>query len=120
MWRFGTKVEVYFECDANSESDYLEDVKNPRNEITIETQTSKEIKYKLIAIFLAKSYGTSHYPMCGEPETSFGQLVRILWPHRNYAVDCLDSMNYVSKVNPDLPGIQLITLLNITFTVHLY
>jgi hypothetical protein len=106
IWRLGTKVELYFECDANSESDYLEDVKNPSNTIILETQISKQIKYKLIAVLLAQPYGTFDDPICGEPQKSFGQLVRILWPYRDYSVDCTDATDYVSKKNPDLPGIQ--------------
>jgi hypothetical protein len=106
IWRLGTKVELNFECDANSESDYLEDTKNPSNTIVLETQTSKQITYKLIAVFLAQPYGTSDNPICGEPQRLFGQLVRILWPYRDFAIDCTDAMDYVSKKNPDLPGIK--------------
>jgi len=106
IWRKGTKVDLYFECNANSESDYLEDAKNPSNTIIVETQTSKQITYKLIAVFLAQAYGTFDDPICGEPKKSFGQLVRILWPYRGYVVDCTQAMDYVSKYNPDLPGIQ--------------
>ena len=106
LWRFGTKVELNFECDANSVGDAVEDEKSPTNEIIIETQSSKEIAYKLIMVVLAQGYDIDddRQAVCGEPEEHYGLVMRILWPNINYSIQCSGDWEYVSYTNPDLPG----------------
>src|SRR5205823_2172719 len=101
------RVDYYFVCESLSTDDYYRDAKHPSNYIILETRASHDIIYDLTGVFLGSAYGTIEKPKCGEPELPFGTKMRTISEHRDYSIECLDSLLYVSPSNADLPDTSI-------------
>ncbi|XP_027195286.1 uncharacterized protein LOC113789893 isoform X2 [Dermatophagoides pteronyssinus] len=91
-WRDnGNRIDSYFTCEAHSYQDLQRDLENPNNYMIMRTKSSHNLPHELVAIFFGTVYGNESEPICGEPETDFGQTYRVRQEHHDYIIDCLDS-----------------------------
>lgn len=95
-WRDdGVRVDSYFICQAKSYEHLLLDIASPSNYLYVQTQSSMNISHDLVAVFFGKVYGTNEEPLCGEPETEYGQSFRPNQEYRDYIIDCLNKEEWV-------------------------
>lgn len=92
-WRDnGNRIDSYFTCEAQSFQDLRKDIDSPSNYMIMRTKSSHNIHHELVALFFGDVYGNETEPLCGEPETDFGQSYRANQESREYVIDCLNGM----------------------------
>lgn len=88
----GNRIDSYFTCEAHSYTDLIKDVNSASDYMIMRTKSSHNIPYELVELFFGHVYGNETEPICGEPETDYGQSYRANQEYRNYIVECLNGI----------------------------
>ena len=101
LWRQdGNRIDTYFVCEAPSLDAIRRDSTDPPNYMIMRTRSTHNISHEFIALFFGRVYGNDSEPMCGEPETSYGQSFRANVEFKQYIIDCASKEDW-ENVSPD-------------------
>lgn len=96
-WRDnGNRIDTYFTCEAPNYKAILEDADNPPNYMIMRTRSTLNITHEFVALFFGRPYGNDTEPLCGEPETDYGQSFRANVEFRDYVLDCANKEDWIN------------------------